>query len=136
MIDAKEYREHGTAFWEQQCPKGWVEVNSFEPDRNTCSEDVYGMGAWRKVREVLNDHNIISMTLKTRRRAIGARGSGPGGSMRLGDDFMGGIYRTAVQHLDEPRARTVLAEDERIYWRNSFENRKHLPGKQTDEEAD
>lgn len=90
-----ERTEGGIKIWEQLVPDGWVEVDSFNPS-GLNPWDVYGTKHQHELRNVMNAAGVPCLSLFTRHTNIGARGTGPGGSKRFGDDMMPGLYRTAV----------------------------------------
>lgn len=108
MFDTNEYTENGIRFSEEVTPLTYVEVQTY------CSGfipwDVDGMMWANRYRKVLENAGLHPIVLRTRRKIIGARGTGPGGALRLGDNMLPDIYRIAVPQSEESQAQEAIRQ--------------------------
>ncbi len=109
-ITRSERTERGIRYNEPVIPDGYVVVDAYIPSSTITPYDSYGNRRLKRCQDALAGEGIESISLVTRRTIVSPRGSGPGGSVRFGDDMLPGIYKTAVWKADEVRANAVLSE--------------------------
>jgi hypothetical protein len=98
----------GCRIWEMPPPEGWVVIDTYHP--HTCPWDVYGNRHVREVLLVLRDAGITEMSdCPIRHSQLHPQGTDPGGRVRLGDDWLPGIYRVAVPPDQVAEAGEALA---------------------------
>lgn len=102
----KHYTHNGTDIREETCPPGHVIIDEYHPCRTVTPWDYYGMCHQREYSRVLCEFNPVS--LRTTMTILHPRGTGPGGSVRFGDNMTPGIYRLAVPTEYESAARAAL----------------------------
>lgn len=102
------YQENGIEYRKEECPEGWVEVNTYRP--HSTPWDCYGNQHILNIRKLLSEAGIDSVGLVTHERRTSPIGTGPGGRVRFGDDMMPGVYRVAVKQEKEFAARQAIAE--------------------------
>lgn len=91
---------------EQQVPHGWVIVDIHVPTNTPW--DYYGRRHQNELMYVLQEAGIPAVALETERRAINPRGTGPGGTLRFGDDMVPGEYRIAVRNHTDVEAMSAI----------------------------
>jgi hypothetical protein len=109
-LECKTYDEHGCHIVEDLCPEGFKVVDEHTPCSSTTPWDYYGLTHVRQYCKALKLAGIeVSIMLETRRRLLHPRGTGPRGSVRLGDDMVPHTYKIAVRAEDENAANVAIA---------------------------
>jgi len=101
--------EHSVDIREQLCPEGMIEVDVYHPCSSTTPWDYYGGKHQREYRNVLKAAGIESVGLTTSKVLLHPSGTGPGGSVRMGDNMCPGVYRIAVKADDQSAADVAFA---------------------------
>lgn len=110
-IGLNKYVKNNCQYTEDITPKGMVEIDVYDPSPSTTPWDYYGMKHQREYRRVLHNAGIEHVVcLETRRLNLSPSGTGPGGSIRLGDSMMPHTYRIAVYEDDVNDAIQAIQE--------------------------
>lgn len=99
--------EHGVRSCEEPPPEGWEVVDVYHP--HSCPWDCYGNKHVREFRNVMRQAGIESAECSIRMHRLHPQGTGPGGSVRMGDAWMPGVYRVAVPSGQVEEARAAWA---------------------------
>ena len=108
-MDCKTYEEHGVHIVEDLVPEGYVIIDEYTPCHTVTPWDYYGMCHQREYSRVLNAAGIKCELLQTRKRLLHPVGTGPRGSVRMGDNMYPYDYRIAVLAADENAAYVAIA---------------------------
>lgn len=92
-------------------PDGWEIVSEYHP--HSCPWDYYGNKHITEIRRVLMNVGIESVSYPLHRKIISPRGTGPGGSVRFGDDMMPSVYRICVESKNVVAARAAIEDFEK-----------------------
>jgi hypothetical protein len=94
---------------EQLCPEGMVEVDVYHPCGSVTPWDYHGGKHQREYMTVLRAAGIESFGLTTNKKLLCPSGTGPGGSVRMGDNMTPGVYRIAVKTDEAGKAAQAFA---------------------------
>lgn len=109
----RESNDHGVRKIEFLPPEGWEIVSTFSPVSTPW--DYHGGKHNREIAAVLLEAGILSLQMHTTETINRPYGTGPGGSVRFGDDMMPGTYTVAVAKEEVAAAKAALAKhDEAI----------------------
>jgi hypothetical protein len=112
--------EHGIEYRHEELPEGWAAVDVYEQCHTVVPD--HGGSRALELKAVLEAAGITARVLTThRKRASVLIGSGPGGSVRFGDDMMHSIHRVAVPAAEAPAAHQALQDHERAVCRWLYE---------------
>jgi len=124
-IKTRTYIDKGDTVREEQVPPTFVVVDTYHP--HTCPWDCYGNKHLHEIKQVLLTAGIESVGLVESHTNNSPMGSGPGGSVRFGDNMLPGIYRVAVPKHKVVHAREAIAANEKVVHAWLHENGPHPP---------
>lgn len=102
----KRTDEFGNTVREHILPEGYVVIDEYIP--HSTPWDYHGMRHQREFCRVLG--NVCNVALPNKQVDLGnPTGTGPGGSVRLGDAMTPGVFRIAVHKSRENAARQAIA---------------------------
>lgn len=102
----KRLDEHNNTVREHLVPDGFVVIDTYTP--HSCPWDYYGMKHQRELQNVLAD--VCDVALPNINLTLGNPiGSGPGGSVRFGDNMTPGTFRLAVPADMVGKAQAAIA---------------------------
>jgi len=107
-IELRIYTLHSVEYREQMVPYLYIIIESFTP--HSCPWDYYGMKKCKEWKNVMKAAGIPCETLQTNKKHLSPTGTGPGGSIRTGDDWMPGEYRLVVPKHKDTLAREALLD--------------------------
>jgi hypothetical protein len=88
-------------------PEGWEVVDTYHP--HSCPWDYYGNRHVREVLYVFTAAGIEATDCPIHQNRLHPQGTGPGGRVRMGDDWLPGVYRVAVPAAQVEEARAAWA---------------------------
>lgn len=114
----KEYVLFGIHHREDLVPTSMKEVIAYIPQFG--SWDVEGRSWVRRSMEVMERAGLHPLLMLTQRSIVGAHGTGPGGALRLGDNWLPHVYRLAVPLNEVLAAEKALLVHNRVVgaWRD------------------
>jgi hypothetical protein len=109
-IESKSYVKNGVKYHEQMVPHMMVVVDTFHPNPTNPPWDYQGIRHQREYFRVLENAGIECVCLCTSAVLLHPVGTGPNGSVRLGDNMTPGIYKIAVCKRKVVAAKKAIAE--------------------------
>lgn len=108
------------------CPTTHTEVDVYHPTPTVTPWDYYGGNHQREYCKVLRNAGLNPLPLNTNKTILRPVGSGPGGSVRFGDNMTPGVYRIAVPHNEVGAAHAAIAKHKENI-RNWLDNNGPMP---------
>lgn len=105
-LETREYNVDGIYHHEDIIPPMYVVIDTYIP--SSCPWDYYGMKHVQQLKYVLEKGGLHPEILITTRRSLFPHPTGPGGSVRFGDDMLPYIYKVAVKKHEDEKALQLI----------------------------